>query len=86
MRLAGARGAAVLASSMVARIGVSNHEAIAAAKGGVEALARSAASTYAPIGLRVNVVAPGLTETPLTAGMTRSRGCCRMAPHASPVR
>ena len=71
MRLAGTRGAAVLASSVVARIGVSNHEAIAAAKGGVEALARSAAATYAPIGLRVNVVAPGLTETPLTAGMLR---------------
>ena len=64
-------GAAVLASSVVARIGVANHEAIAAAKGGVEALARSAAATYAAHGLRVNVVAPGLTETPLTADMLR---------------
>ena len=71
MRGAGTGGAAVLVSSVVARIGVANHEAIAAAKGGVEALARSAAATYAPIGLRVNAVAPGMTETPMTTGMLR---------------
>lgn len=64
-------GAAVLVSSVVARIGVANHEAIAAAKGGIEALARSAAATYAPQGLRINAVAPGMTETPMTAGMLR---------------
>jgi len=68
---AGSGGAAVLASSVVARIGVANHEAIAAAKGGIEALARSAAATYAPLRLRVNVVAPGMTETPLTANMLK---------------
>ena len=71
MREAGLRGSAVLASSVVARIGVANHEAIAAAKGGVEALARSAAATYASIGLRVNAVAPGMTDTPMTAAMLR---------------
>jgi NAD(P)-dependent dehydrogenase (short-subunit alcohol dehydrogenase family) len=69
--LQGGPGAAVFASSVVARIGVANHEAIAAAKGGVEALVRSAAATYAPQGLRVNAVAPGLTETPMTAGMLK---------------
>jgi NAD(P)-dependent dehydrogenase (short-subunit alcohol dehydrogenase family) len=69
--LQGAPGVAVFASSVVARIGVANHEAIAAAKGGVEALVRSAAATYAPQGLRVNAVAPGMTETPMTAGMLK---------------
>lgn len=64
-----APGAAVFASSVVARIGVANHEVIAAAKGGVEALVRSAAATYAARGIRVNAVAPGMTDTPLTAGM-----------------
>jgi NAD(P)-dependent dehydrogenase (short-subunit alcohol dehydrogenase family) len=71
LRGTGQAGAAVLVSSVVARIGVANHEAIAAAKGGVEALARSAAATYAPLGLRVNAVAPGMTDTPMTAGMLR---------------
>lgn len=69
--LQGAPGAAVFASSVVARIGVANHEAIAAAKGGVEALVRSAAATYAAQGLRINAVAPGLTDTPMTAGMLK---------------
>jgi NAD(P)-dependent dehydrogenase (short-subunit alcohol dehydrogenase family) len=69
--LKGAPGAAVFASSVVARVGVANHEAIAAAKGGVEALVRSAAATYAPQGVRVNAVAPGMTETPMTAGMLK---------------
>ena len=69
--LKGAPGAAVFASSVVARIGVANHEAIAAAKGGVEALVRSAAATYASQGVRVNAVAPGMTDTPLTANMLK---------------
>ncbi len=66
---AGGPGAAVFVSSVVARTGVASHEAIAAAKGGVEALVRSAAATYAPQGVRVNAVAPGLTDTPMTAKM-----------------
>lgn len=69
--LEGGPGAAVFASSVVARIGVSQHEAIAAAKGGVEALVRSAAATYSAQGLRINAVAPGLTETPMTAAMLK---------------
>lgn len=70
-RAAQAPGAAVLVSSVVAQIGVANHEAIAAAKAGVEGLVRSAAATYAAQGLRINAVAPGMTETPLTAGMLK---------------
>jgi len=69
--LQGKPGAAVLVSSVVARIGVANHEAIAAAKGGIEALVRSAAATYAPQGLRINAVAPGMTETAMTANMLK---------------
>jgi len=70
-RETGAPGAAVLASSVVARIGVANHEAIAAAKGGIEALVRSAAATYAPARLRVNAVAPGMTDTAMTSSMLK---------------
>lgn len=69
--LNGTPGAAVFVSSVVARIGVANHEAIAAAKGGVEALVRGAAATYAAQGLRINAVAPGMTETPMTQGMLK---------------
>jgi 3-oxoacyl-[acyl-carrier protein] reductase len=67
---AGAGGAVAFVSSAAAHIGLANHEAIAAAKGAIEGLVRAGAATYATAGLRVNAVAPGLTETPLTAGIT----------------
>ncbi|MDZ7266924.1 MAG: SDR family oxidoreductase [candidate division KSB1 bacterium] len=60
-------GAVVLISSAAARTGMANHDAVAAVKAGVIGLALSAAATYARFGLRVNVVAPGLVRTPLTA-------------------
>jgi NAD(P)-dependent dehydrogenase (short-subunit alcohol dehydrogenase family) len=41
----------------------------AAAKAGVHAIARSLALELAPRGIRVNVIAPGLTETPMTLGI-----------------
>jgi NAD(P)-dependent dehydrogenase (short-subunit alcohol dehydrogenase family) len=59
-------GAAVLVSSVAARIGVSNHEAIAASKAAVESLARSAAATYSKDHIRINAVAPGLMRSPAT--------------------
>ena len=65
-------GAIVLCATAAAQAGLANHEAIAAAKGGVIGLARSAAATYAPRNIRVNCVAPGLVETPLTSRITGS--------------
>ncbi len=59
-------GSVVLVASAAAEIGLQNHEAIAAAKAGVIGLARSAAATYAPYNIRINVVSPGLTCTELT--------------------
>ncbi|MDD2742716.1 MAG: SDR family oxidoreductase [Rhodocyclaceae bacterium] len=65
-------GAAVLVSSVAAQIGTPNHEAIAAAKAGVEGLVRGTAATYAANGIRVNAVAPGIMETPATTGILSS--------------
>lgn len=72
LRDAGSPGAAVLVSSAAARVGTPNHEAVAAAKGGLEGLVRGAASTYAGAGIRINAVAPGMMETPATAGLISS--------------
>ncbi|MDX1502647.1 MAG: SDR family oxidoreductase [Thermoanaerobaculia bacterium] len=65
-------GSVVLVSSAAASIGLPNHEAIAAAKGAVAGLTRAAAATYASRGLRVNAVAPGLVETPMTERIVRN--------------
>lgn len=63
-------GSVVLVSSAAAMTGLANHEAIAAAKAGILGLTLSAAATYASSNLRINAVAPGLTETPLTEQIT----------------
>ena len=62
-------GAAVLVSSVVAHVGVANHEAIAAAKAGIAGLVRAAAASYAASRIRVNAVSPGLMRTPATAAL-----------------
>lgn len=63
-------GSVVLVSSAAARIGLANHEAIAAAKAGIAGLVLSAAATYARARIRFNAVAPGLVDTPLARGIT----------------
>ena len=65
-------GRVVFTSSVAASLGLVNHEAIAAAKGGIESMVRSAAATYAQRNIRVNAVAPGLTDTKLSAPIIRT--------------
>jgi 3-oxoacyl-[acyl-carrier protein] reductase len=64
-------GSVVLISSAAALKGIAHHEAIAAAKGGVISLARSAAATYASANIRFNVIAPGLVATKMTTQLTQ---------------
>ncbi len=63
------RGSIVLFSTVAAATGLANHEAIAAAKGAVEGLTRSAAISYARYNVRVNAVAPALTRTELSRSL-----------------
>jgi NAD(P)-dependent dehydrogenase (short-subunit alcohol dehydrogenase family) len=65
-------GSVVLLSSVAGRVGLENHEAVAAAKAGVTGLAMSAAATYVARGLRFNVISPGLIQTQMTETVTRS--------------
>jgi NAD(P)-dependent dehydrogenase (short-subunit alcohol dehydrogenase family) len=60
------RGSVVLFSTVAVGTGLQNHEAIAAAKGAIEGLVRSAAISYSRYGIRVNAVAPALTKTGLS--------------------
>ncbi|MFJ4277009.1 SDR family NAD(P)-dependent oxidoreductase [Streptomyces massasporeus] len=66
MPLAPESGASmVCVSSRLGMVGMPNQTLYSAAKGGLIALARGAAVEWAPRNIRVNVVAPGLTMTPI---------------------
>jgi NAD(P)-dependent dehydrogenase (short-subunit alcohol dehydrogenase family) len=62
------RGSIVLFSSSLARSGSATGGHYAATKGGLLGLARSLALEVAEEGIRVNVVSPGLTDTPQPRG------------------
>lgn len=80
------RGSIVLMSSVAAGTGLVNHEPIAAAKGAVEGLVRSAAATYAGRGIRVNGVAPGLVETPLAARIISNEAALKASVAMHPMK
>ena len=54
----------VLISTVAVAVGMPYHASVAMAKGAIEGLARSLAAEFAPA-IRVNCVAPSLTDTPL---------------------
>ncbi|MCX3263503.1 SDR family NAD(P)-dependent oxidoreductase [Pedobacter agri] len=61
--------AIVLISSVAAQTGMGFHSSIAAAKAGVEGLTKSLAAEFSALKIRVNAVAPSLTETQLSASL-----------------
>ena len=64
-RLGAARGAVVNVSSRLAVVGMAGVSGYAASKGALNAFTVAAAVELAPLGVRVNAVAPGMTKTPL---------------------
>lgn len=70
MKAAGVRGAIVNISSLNAHVPMFGGSAYASAKAGVEMFTKNAALELGRDGIRVNVILPGLVETPLTTGFT----------------
>ncbi len=62
----GVRGRVLLIGSINGRLSEPMHVAYDTSKGAVEAMLRSLCVTLAPLGIRINGMAPGLIRTPLT--------------------
>ncbi|MBC3785855.1 SDR family NAD(P)-dependent oxidoreductase [Spirosoma utsteinense] len=58
-------GSIVLFSTVAAKLGMGMHSSVSVAKSAVEGLTKSLAAELAPFNVRVNAVAPSLTETPM---------------------
>lgn len=67
LEVMGDGGAIVNLASTAAVIGILRGGAYAAAKAGIVGLSMHMAAQYGPRGIRTNVVAPGVLETPMTA-------------------
>lgn len=80
-------GSIIVISSVAGSKGLRNHEAISAAKGGLEGMIRSAAITYASRGIRFNAVALGLVDTPLSkkAKLTTSEKALEISNNMHPL-
>jgi NAD(P)-dependent dehydrogenase (short-subunit alcohol dehydrogenase family) len=63
-------GKVVNVASVAGLIGMANTLAYSAAKGGVIAMSRQVAVEYAAKNIRVNTIAPGVTQTPMLGDIT----------------
>ena len=78
-------GSAIFFSSVAGSKGLSNHEAIAAAKSGIEGFARSAAATYAKDNLRVNVIAPSIMDSNMSQKILASESAVEVSKSMHPI-
>lgn len=72
-------GAIVNVSSRLAAVGMSGVSGYAASKGAINAFTVSAAVELAPLGIRVNAIAPGMTKTPLIESWLSEQGDAQQA-------
>jgi NAD(P)-dependent dehydrogenase (short-subunit alcohol dehydrogenase family) len=76
---------AVFISSVAAQVGMNYHSSISMAKGALESLTRSLAAELAPA-IRVNAVAPSLTDTPLAARFLNTTDKAEFARRLNPMK
>jgi NAD(P)-dependent dehydrogenase (short-subunit alcohol dehydrogenase family) len=69
MKEKGIKGSIINTSSILGHVGFRTAAAYCASKGAVNQLTKTAALEFAPLGIRVNSIAPGFIETEMTKGI-----------------
>jgi len=78
-------GSAIFFSSVAASKGLANHEAISAAKAGIEGFVRSSASTYAKDNLRINAIAPSIIQSNMSQKILSSDTAVEISKNMHPI-
>ncbi len=73
------KGSIIFNGSVHNYLGQAGQAAYAATKGGIVSMARAIAADFAPRGIRVNVVAPGATKTPIWTRKRSAEQAARLA-------
>jgi NAD(P)-dependent dehydrogenase (short-subunit alcohol dehydrogenase family) len=88
--IAASRGGNILnTGSVLARSPERNNfatHAYAASKGAIESMTLAAAAYYAPMGIRMNVLAPGLVRTPMSLRAQSNEKILEFLKHKQPVK
>jgi NAD(P)-dependent dehydrogenase (short-subunit alcohol dehydrogenase family) len=85
MKAAGTKGNIINMSSILGTVGLGGAICYCAAKGGVVQLTHAAALDLAPLGIRINAIAPGFITTNMTKGVLADKGFGDMVKGSTPL-
>lgn len=73
MKEKGVKGSIINMSSILGSVGFRNTIAYCAAKGGIDQITKASSLDLAPLGIRVNSIAPGFIKTNMTKGVQETK-------------
>ncbi len=85
MKEKGIKGSIINISSILGTVGMAGTVAYCASKGGVVQLTHAASLDLAPLGIRINAVAPGFIATKMTAGVLEDEAFKQMVKTNTPL-
>lgn len=85
MKEKGIKGSIINMTSILGSVGFGGALSYCASKGGVNQLTRSGALDFAPLGIRVNAIAPGFIETNMTKGVQEDENLLKLIDGMTPL-
>jgi len=85
MKELGIKGSIINLSSILGTVGLASAFAYCSSKGGVVQLSRAASLDLAPLGIRVNAIAPGFIKTKMTEEVLKDENFSNMVKNNTPL-